>query len=72
MLYINQLFLFFSNQFFNNLILIRFKGIEANYLYIYPKKFTLKLVIGIFFTLHGDMKPCDTKRQMTTTKNKMM
>jgi hypothetical protein len=45
-----------SNQNFKNLILIRFKGIEANYLYVYKK-------------IHNDMKPHDTKRQVTTQKN---
>jgi hypothetical protein len=32
-LYFNQFLHNFSNQFFKNLILIRFKGIEANYLH---------------------------------------
>jgi hypothetical protein len=35
--YFNQFLPNLSNQFFNNLILIRFKGIEANYLYVYKK-----------------------------------
>jgi hypothetical protein len=33
MYYFNQLLHNLSNQFFMNLILIRFKGIEANHLY---------------------------------------
>jgi hypothetical protein len=33
----------FSNQFFKNLIWIRFKRIEANYLYVYQTNFTLKI-----------------------------
>jgi hypothetical protein len=32
----------------------------------------LKLVIWIAFTFHIDMKPCDTKKQVTTQKNKMI
>jgi len=32
-LYLNQFLHNFPNQFFKNLILIRFKGIEANYLH---------------------------------------
>jgi hypothetical protein len=34
-----------ADQFFKNLILIRFKRIEANYLYVYKKKSFKKLVI---------------------------
>jgi hypothetical protein len=30
-----------------------------------------KLIILVFFTFRSDMKPCDTKRQVTTQKNKM-
>ncbi len=30
--------MFYFNQFFKNLILIRFKGIEANYSYVYQKR----------------------------------
>jgi len=26
--------------------------------------------MNLFFTCHGDMKPCDTKRQVTTQKKK--
>jgi hypothetical protein len=33
----------FSNQFFKNLILIRFKGIEANHLYVYQTNFIFKI-----------------------------
>ncbi len=35
----NQFLCNVSNHFFKNLILIRFKGIEANYLYVYQTKF---------------------------------
>jgi len=35
--------MFYSNQFCKNLILIRFKGIEANYLYVYQIDFTLRI-----------------------------
>ncbi len=52
--------MFYFNPFLHNLsnlILIGFKGIEANH-----KKF--------FFTIHSDMKPGDTKRQVTTQTNK--
>jgi hypothetical protein len=33
----------FSNQFVKNPILIRFKGIEANYLYVYQTNFIFKI-----------------------------
>jgi hypothetical protein len=56
---------------YSNLILIRFEGIEANYFYIY-KKNHLKESYELFFTFHSDTKPLDTKRQMTTLKNKMI
>jgi len=39
MFYFIQFLHNFSNQFFKNLILIRFKGIEANYLYDYQTNF---------------------------------
>jgi hypothetical protein len=42
MFYFNQFLHNLSNQFFKNLILIRFKGIEANYLYVYQKKLIKK------------------------------
>jgi hypothetical protein len=45
MLYFNQFLHNLLNQFFKNLILIRFKGIEANYLYVHKKKSFKKLVI---------------------------
>jgi len=54
-LFLNWLFFFnqflhnFSNQFFKNLILIRFKGIEANYLYVYQTNFIFKISHMIFF-----------------------
>jgi hypothetical protein len=37
--YFNQFLHNISNQFFKNLILIRFKGIEANYLHVYQTNF---------------------------------
>jgi hypothetical protein len=40
--YFNQFLHNFSNQFFKNLILMRFKRIEAYYLYVYIKKIHLK------------------------------
>jgi hypothetical protein len=40
--YFNQLLHKFSNLFFKNLILLRFKGIEANYLYSYETNFIQK------------------------------
>jgi len=42
MFYFNQFLHKILNQLFKNLILIRFKGIEANYLYVYKKKIHLK------------------------------
>jgi len=39
----NQFLYNVSNQFFKNLILIRFKRIEANYLYVYQTNFILKI-----------------------------
>jgi hypothetical protein len=47
--YFNQFLHNLSNQFFKNLILIRFEGIEANYLYIYQTNFSLKICYMIFF-----------------------
>jgi hypothetical protein len=38
-----------SNQFLKNLILIRFKGIEANYLCVYQINFILKINHMNFF-----------------------
>ncbi len=40
--YFNQFLHYLLNQNFKNLILIRFKGIEANYLYVLSKKIHLK------------------------------
>jgi hypothetical protein len=63
----------FQFFFFKNLILIRFKGIETNYLYVYQTKFHLKdYSYELFFTFHTNMKPCDTKKQVTTQENKMI
>jgi hypothetical protein len=31
-----------------------------------------KILYELFFTFRSDMKPCDTKRQVTTQKNKMI
>jgi hypothetical protein len=39
MFYFNQFLHNISNQFFKNLILIIFKEIEANYLYVYQTNF---------------------------------
>jgi hypothetical protein len=47
---------------------MKFKGIEADYLYVYQKKSILKISHMNFFTFHSDTKPCDTKRQVTTQK----
>jgi hypothetical protein len=43
----------FQIQFFNNLILVRFKGIEAKYFNVYQKKFIKKinLMNFIFYIL---------------------
>jgi hypothetical protein len=70
--YFNQLLHNFSNHFFKNLILIRFKGIEANYFYVYQTNLILKLVNELFFTFHSYMKPRDTKMQVTTQRFKMI
>ncbi len=66
MFYFNQFLHNISNHFLKNLILKRFKVIEANYLYVYQTNFIFKLVNELFFTFHSDMKPHDTKMQMTT------
>jgi hypothetical protein len=68
--YFNQFLHKFSNLFFKNLILIRFKGIEANYLYVYQTNFILKISHMTVFTFHSDMRPGDIKRQVTTPKKK--
>jgi hypothetical protein len=73
MFYFNQFLHNLSNQFFKNLILIRFKGIEANHLYVYQTNFILKIRdTNFIFTFHSDMKPCDTKSQVTTQKSKII
>jgi hypothetical protein len=56
----------------SNLILLRFKGIEANYLYVYQTNFILKISHMNFFTFHSDMKPHNTKRQVTISKKIMI
>jgi hypothetical protein len=43
MFYYNQFLHNLSNQFFLNLLLIRLKRIEANYLYVYQTNFILKI-----------------------------
>jgi hypothetical protein len=59
--YFNQFLNDLSNQLFKNLILIRFKGIEANHLYVYQTNFISKIKSMNFLkTFHSDMKPCDT------------
>ncbi len=71
MSYFNQFLHNLSNQFFKNLMLIRFKRIEANYLYVHQTNFIKKLShMKFFYTFHHDMKSCDTKRQVTTQKIK--
>ncbi len=56
MLYFNQ----FLHK-FSKLILITFKRIEANYLYVYQANFALKFQsYELFFTC--DMKPHETKK----------
>jgi hypothetical protein len=64
--------MFYLNQFlhnFSNFILIRFKGIQPNYLYVYQTNFVQKNELyELFFTFHSDMKPCDSKMQVTTQK----
>jgi hypothetical protein len=67
--YFNQFLQNLSDQNFKNLILIRFKGIEANYLYVYQTNFIVKISHMKFLLLYFIlMKPCDTKRQVTTQK----
>jgi len=41
--YFNQILHNLSNQFFKNIILIKFKRIQANYLYVYQTNFSLKI-----------------------------
>jgi hypothetical protein len=45
MLYFNQILHNLSNQILKNIILIRFKEIEANYLYAYQTNFILKKLV---------------------------
>jgi hypothetical protein len=70
--YFNQFLHNLANHFLKNLILIKFKGIESNYFYVYQKNFILKNSHMNFFTFHNGMKPHDTKRQVTTQKYKMI
>jgi hypothetical protein len=63
--YFNQFLHSLSNQFFRNLISIRFKGIEVNHLYVYQTNFIKKIS-----HMNCDMKLHDTKRQVTTKKKK--
>jgi hypothetical protein len=66
-----NLCIIFQINFLKNLILIKFKGIEANYFYVYQTNFILKINhMNLFFTFHSDMKPHDTKSQVTTKKIK--
>jgi hypothetical protein len=37
---------------------------------MFIRQIHLKINHMIFFTFHSDMKPCDTKRQVTTQKKK--
>ncbi len=70
MFYFNQFLHNILNQFFKkNIILTIFKEIEANYLYVYQTKISLKkLFIWILKIFYSDMKPRDTKRQIITQK----
>jgi len=72
MLYLFENWHVYLNQFlhiFSNFILIRFKGIETKYLYVYQTNFLLKnYSYELSFTFHNDMKPHDTKRQVPTQK----
>jgi hypothetical protein len=43
MFYFEQFLHNLSNQFFKNLILIKIREIEANYLYVYQTNFILKI-----------------------------
>jgi len=52
--YFNQLLHNLSNQLFNNLILIRFKRIEVNYLYVLSNKF--HFINHMKFSLHFTVK----------------
>jgi hypothetical protein len=42
MFYFNQFLHIFQINFFKNIILVTFKRIEANYLYVYQTNFSLK------------------------------
>jgi hypothetical protein len=68
MFYFNQFLHNLSNQFFKNFTLITLKGIRVNYLYVYQTNFFLKMSHMKKITFHNDMKPHDTKRQVTTPK----
>jgi len=69
--YFNQFLHNPSNQLVKYFILIRFKGIEANDLYGYKKKFIKNgQSYNYFFTYHSDMKSCDTKEQVITPKKR--
>jgi hypothetical protein len=68
MFYFNQNLNNLSNHFLKKLILIRFKGIQAHYLYVYRTNFTLKNSHMIFFTFHSDMNPLLQKRNVTIQK----
>ncbi len=69
--YFNQFLHYLLNQNFKNLILIRFKGIEANYLYVLSNKLHLKNQLYEFFkTFHNGTKPCDRKKASDNPKKK--
>ncbi len=60
-------FFFSTGALCTGFTLVRFKGIEQNDLYVYQTNFTLKNShMNCFFTFCNDMKPHDTKRQITT------
>ncbi len=69
MFYFNQ-FLHNISNFFKNLILIIFKWIKSNYVYVYEIKKKISCMNA--FTFHNDMKPHDTKMQVTNQKNSII
>jgi len=63
----------FQINFFKNLILIKFKGIEANYLYVYQTNFTLKIShmnLKKYFIVIWNL--VIQKGQVTTQKKKLI
>jgi hypothetical protein len=70
--------MFYFNQFFKNLILIRFKGIEAKYLYVYQTNFIFLIShmnCFLHFILIWNVKNNETlwyKKASENPKNKMI